>query len=216
MIRSRCSLLVALFALGGCNNTTATAAGVTPSTAIAVDPAEFLGSVPCVDTAGGMRLYVATLTDVSPLRTIGLLEGGLVLPSSLPTSCHVTVLFESILDGRQYKASVDGYDRDDITPLAPGSSVMVDPVTQEYIAPRWQTKCAFRWLPPVLSSDGKNRRPDAGPIDVADSGLAADGGYRQCAPVPLYGKTRAPWLEGPVCALNQQTVTVRGCDLLHD
>jgi hypothetical protein len=217
MIRFRRLLsLLGLALAAGCNNSSATAPGVTPSTAIQVDPAEFLGNVACTDTAGGMRLYVATLTDVSPLAPLGIDGGELVLPSSLPTSCHVPVLFESILDGRQYEAAVDGYDRDDIVPLAPGNRVMVDPATRTYIAPRWTTECAHRKLPPALSSDGTNPKPDAGVIVFADSGLYPNGGYLSCTPVPLYGKTRTPWLDGPVCAINQQTITARGCEPLHD
>src|SRR5205814_538083 len=168
------------------------------------------------------RLYVATLTDVSPPKELGLDPGQLVLPSSLPTSCHVQVLFESILDGRQYATHIDGYDRDDIVPLAPGSSVMLDPMTHEYTAPRWRTDCAYRFLPPALSRDGGKNDRDGGPFEYAPSTpgdllpMFVDGGYGQCRPVPLYGNRRIPWLDGPVCAVNQQTVTARGCDPLHE
>src|ERR1041384_8094445 len=83
-------------ALGGCNNSSATVAGVTPGTAIAGDPPEVPARVACSDAPGAMRLYVATLTDVSPRKPLGLTDATeFVLPSSLPTSCHVQVLFQS-------------------------------------------------------------------------------------------------------------------------
>jgi hypothetical protein len=117
---------------------------------------------------------------------------------------------------------VEGYDRDDFVPLAPGSSVMIDPTTRAYIAPRWTTKCAYRLLPPELSKDGGKADPSAGPVEYAplNPGEAfsreIDGGYGLCRPVPLYGNTRTPWLDGPVCAVTQQTVVARGCDPLRD
>ncbi|HEX3597531.1 MAG TPA: hypothetical protein VHU80_20625 [Polyangiaceae bacterium] len=214
---SRLPIVVLVAAgLGACNNSTATLVGVTPSTAIAVDPLEFLGNVKCGTDPGEMQLYVATLKDVSPQLILHIPEDAkLVLPSSNPTGCGISVLFENIVDGRQYTASVDGYDRGNIEPLAPGSRTMVDVDTRAYVTPRWTTNCAHDWYPPSLrSSDGGLKR-DAGHVEHADSGFQPDGGYYECRPVVLYGPNKTPWLGGPVCGSTEQTVTVHGCDPLQ-
>jgi hypothetical protein len=231
--------IVAFLALAaaGCNNSSATIVGVTPSTAVAVDPLEFLGPVKCGTAPGEMQLYVATLSDVSRRSVLGIGSTNLVLPSSAPTGCGVSVLFENILQGREYEAAVQGYDRNDITPLAPGSNVMLEclrwntdnldggnasPAPRkclevgDYVAPRWTTRCGhYRFPPPLRTSDG-GLKSDAGPVHYADSGLQPDGGYLDCSPVPFYPQTRTPWLGGPVCASTQETITVRGCDPLSD
>jgi hypothetical protein len=212
----RSLVLVALLApvalpLGGCNNSTATLVGVTPSTAVSVDPAEFLGDVKCGTDKGEMQLYVATLTDVSPRDVLHIGIGQLVLPSSNPTGCGIPVLFENILNGREYAAAVDGYDRGDIKPLAPGSRTMVVASTGAYVAPRWSTTCGQYRFPPSLRTADGGLKSDAGHLDYADSGLQADGGYLSCRPVVLFGPKEAPWLGGPVCASTQQTITVHGC-----
>jgi hypothetical protein len=235
----RLSTIVASLALSaaGCNNSSATITGVTPSTAVAVDPLEFLGPVKCGTGPGEMQLYVATLKDVSSGSVLKIGDTKLVLPSSAPTGCGISVLFENILQGREYEADVQGYDRNDITPLAPGSDVMVecrrwntdkvdggntfassrkclDP--GDYVKPRWTTQCGHNVFPPPLRSADGGLKADAGPVEYADSGLQPDGGYLDCGPVALYPGTRTPWLGGPVCANTQETITVRGCDPLSE
>jgi len=215
-------LVVFALAAGGCNNSSATITGVTPSTAIAVDPLEFLGPVKCGTVSGEMQLYVATLFDDSSHSVLGIDDTKLALPSSPPTGCGVQVLFENVLNGRLYEAAVDGYDRSDITPLAPGSRVMVEATssgaaTGRYVEPRWTTTCGHHPLPPSLRAADGGLKPDAGKIQYADSGLQPDGGYLDCSPVALYGpKKNTPWLGGPVCAMTQETITVRGCDPLSE
>jgi hypothetical protein len=206
---------LATSSLASCNNSSATLTGVTPSTAVSVDPAEFLGNVKCGSAAGEMQLYVATIFDVSSHATLGIGDAELALPSSLPTGCGVQVLFEDILDGREYSAAVDGYDRSDITPLAPGSRVMVDG-SGAYVKPRWTTRCGDHRFPPSLRSADGGVKADAGAIEYADSGLQPDGGYLDCRPVVLYGRHRTPWLGGPVCAGTQETITFRGCNPLSE
>jgi hypothetical protein len=237
---ARLSLLVAFVAVAaaGCNNSSATITGVTPSTAVAVDPLEFLGPVKCGTAPGEMQLYVATLSDVSRRDVLGIGNAQLVLPSSAPTGCGLSVLFENILQGREYEAAVQGYDRNDITPLAPGSDKMVEclqwdtdhvdggntfasprkclDASGEYVAPRWTTRCGHNRLPPPLRSADGGLKGDAGPVHYADSGLQPDGGYLDCRPVALYPGSRTPWLGGPVCASTQETITVRGCDPLSE
>ena len=208
MDRLRLFLLLSVLGLGACDDSTTTTVTVTPTTAIAVDPAEFLGNAKCGGDAGDSMLqYVATLSDVSPQGELGIEGTWTDLPSSVPTSCHVKVLFTGVIDGREYEAKVDGYDRTDIEPLAKGNPTMVVSGTGAYAAPRWTTRCAHNRLPPSL-------RNDAGAAEYADGGYPTDGGYAQCRPVVVYGPHNAPWLEGPVCALNLATITARGCDPL--
>jgi hypothetical protein len=233
MDRLRLILLSSALGLGACSNETSTPPGIPPTTAVAVDPAQFLGDVKCGDEPGDMRLFVATLFDVSPQGELGIGSSSsagcpeegkqcLVLPSSDPTSCHVDVLFVGVIDGREYEVEVDGYDRDDaskdptngITFLAKGNRAMVVKSTGAYAPPRWTTRCAHNRLPPSLRRSNGGLLSDAGAIEYADSGYQADGGYAECRPVVLYGPNRSPWLEGPVCAANLATITARGCDAL--
>lgn len=236
---ARLPLFVAFLAVAaaGCNNSSATITGVTPSTAVAVDPLEFLGPVKCGTAPGEMQLYVATLTDVSRRDVLKIGDTKLVLPSAAPTGCGISVLFENILEGREYEAAVQGYDRNDITPLAPGSDVMLecrqwdtDKVdggntftsprkcldAGDYVKPRWTTHCGHSRFPPSIRSADGGLKSGAGPVQYADSGLQPDGGYLDCRPVALYPGTRTPWLGGPVCASTQETITVRGCDPLSE
>ncbi|HVW25826.1 MAG TPA: hypothetical protein VHC69_10675 [Polyangiaceae bacterium] len=227
--------VLAFFALaaGGCNNSSATLTGVTPATAVAVDPIDFLGPIKCGTGPGEMQLYVATLFDDSSRPVLGIGDTKLILPSSAPTGCGVPVLFENILQGREYEAAVDGYDRSDIVPLGTqvgsppvlGSRTMVecqrnhdDPTKcdaiGDYVAPRWTTRCGHHRLPPAARDGGLT--PGIGKVEYADSGLQPDGGWLDCRPVAYYPGTRTPWLGGPVCASTQLTVTVRGCDPLSE
>ena len=209
MERRRLFLLLSVLGVGACSNSETTATGVTPLTAILVDPAQFMGGVRCSTEPGDMLLYVATLQDRSPHGDLGIGSATLTLPSSAPASCHVPVLFEGVLVGHEYQANVDGYDRDDIAPLAKGSSTMVVSSTGEYVSPRWTTTCGSHRLPPSLRPDGGQESADAGSVQYVD------GGYGSCRPVVHYGPNDTPWLDGPVCALTQLTITVRGCDLLR-
>jgi hypothetical protein len=215
MARLLRSVVCVALGVGACNNSAAPIAGVTPSTAISVDPAEFLGNVKCGIAPGEMQVYVATLKDASPHSVLRIGDRELVLPSSAPVGCGIPVLFENILNGRQYEAAVDGYDRSDIRPLAPGSRIMVSTRDGggEYVAPRWTTTCGHYRLPPEFRSDGGVIH-DAGRLEVADSGFQSDGGYYDCSPVVL-GPGKVPWLGGPACASTRQTVTVGGCVLLQ-
>lgn len=218
MERRRLFLLLSALGVGACSTSETTATGVTPLTAIAVDPAQFIGDVKCGEEAGDMVRFVATLSDVSPHGDLGIGSATLILPSSAPTSCHVPVLFEGVLVGHEYQARVDGYDRENIAPLAKGSSSMVvstqidgavPPDVGAYVPPRWTTTCGSHRLPPSLRGDGGQEPADAG------SAQYVDGGYDSCRPVVRYGPNDTPWLDGPVCALTQLTITVRGCDALQ-
>ncbi len=109
-------------------------------TLIEVSPSEFLGNVPCLEAEGAMRRYVATVFDVTTDEDAGTAED-FALPSSGPTNCSQPVGFAFVVGGHRYAAEVDGYDRVDIEPLAPGSRVMIDPETALTVSPRWTTSC---------------------------------------------------------------------------
>jgi hypothetical protein len=111
---------------------------------VVVYPARFLGQVPCLDTPGAAKRYVATLEDVTPnlFGQAGAAATSFALASSLPTSCNLPVAFGFVTPGHEYVADIQVYDRADIQPAAPGGSVMVDQSpAQLYVAPRWSTSC---------------------------------------------------------------------------
>jgi hypothetical protein len=168
-----CTAPLALVLFGGCTETTVPAPGVYHPTLIGVAPDVFLGSVPCVDSEGAMRTYVATvfnveyLPDGSLVTTEDVATGdavvggtdtsschadadpgttpratvGFALPSSGPVDCHDPVAFARVIQGHRYRAEIDGYNRNDLVPLAPGVRVLVDPVTGERVAPQWKFSC---------------------------------------------------------------------------
>jgi hypothetical protein len=134
---SICCLLVAC-------GSTSTATPPTLPTEVVVYPARFLGQVPCLDTPGAAKRYVATLEDVTAdlFGQAGAAATSFALPSSQPTSCNLPVAFGFVTPGHEYVADIQVYDRADIEPAAPGGSVMVDQSPAHlYVAPRWTTSC---------------------------------------------------------------------------
>lgn len=191
-------------ASGACNSTTGTATGLTPATAIVVDPAAFLGGVLCDSTPGAMHRYVATLVDVSGLPEAGIQE--IEMPSSPPTPCYQKIQFERITPGREYSAKIQGYDRADLRPSAIGSPIMID-ATGAYVPPRWTTSCG-----------GQEQLADAGTALVDAATAARDGSIgilddcrRQL--LPDGGPTGD--LGGPVCAYSYLTIVMRDCTPLQ-
>lgn len=232
------SVLLALLALPACSTTTSTTTGVPPITELVVDPALFLGNVACLDAPGAMRLYVATLTDIS--GDIGLDASPPQMPSSAPTPCGVAVHFQRVVPGRQYVADIQGYDRTDLVPLScwqiadplhdphatcAGSPIMVDATTGEYVSPRWETSCG-RDVPgaPAANTapidggatDAAAPAPPAAPVTPDGGGSAADAAA-PAAPVATDGgfnschRDGGQRLGGPVCAEYLTTVPLRGC-----
>ncbi|MCC6216638.1 MAG: hypothetical protein IT376_17385 [Polyangiaceae bacterium] len=136
-MRRSALVLVLPVVLGACFEDSLGSTGEATPTLVAVAPDDFLGDVPCTAAAGGMQAYVATLSEVS-----GDLDGAgeFALPSSAPQPCARTIAFGFVVPGLQYVADLDGYDRADLTPLAPGSRVLIDPAGQP-VAPRWTTSC---------------------------------------------------------------------------
>lgn len=144
-----------LLAFGaGCSGDSSTVTVEPHPTIIELSPRDFLGALRCGTGASDLQRYVATLTDVTRMRTEASGDGGAPaldfdLPSSLPIRCEQGVAFGLVVTGHFYTAQVDGYDRSDLEPLASGAPVMVDP-TGKPVAPRWTTTCGTPCPPDML------------------------------------------------------------------
>jgi hypothetical protein len=103
-----------------------------------VDPADFLGDVPCNAAPGAMHSYVATVMDWTEKFT---------LPSSPPTSCSQRIAFHQIVAGHEYVATIEGYGQNasELVPIggrlsgSPHLVLAADRMTP--VAPRWTTEC---------------------------------------------------------------------------
>lgn len=138
----------------GCSSSSSSSTAVTHPTMVQVAPEEFLGDVPCATHGTGLRRYVATLYDASEDGSGGAAgattqstEDQFRLPSSLPTPCLTAVGFGFVVPGRSYRATVEGYDTEDIAPLAEGSRLMVSTSDGQplHLSPRagarWRATC---------------------------------------------------------------------------
>jgi hypothetical protein len=162
----RLASCAALLALGGGCGTNSSVTTVEPHpTIVEVDPLEFARTLECGTGADQLQRYVATLTDIT--RT-GEADAGVALdfelPSSGPTRCVQGVAFGLVVAGHFYKARIDGYDRGDLVPLAPGAPILIDPVTQKAVAPRWTTTCGT--LCPYGDGSGTGKGCPALPVPV--------------------------------------------------
>lgn len=147
--------LAAIMTAGCTDSSSATPEASVPVTAMAMEPINFLGDVPCSSKAGSLQSYVVTLTDVTDSTT------PVTLPSSPPTPCSRGIRFRYILDQHRYTAEVDGYDvpADELIPSgtpAPaegqptseeglpgsGSRHMLLRSTKALLEPRWTTSCS--------------------------------------------------------------------------
>jgi hypothetical protein len=138
----RLGLVASAFALPtSCFSERSTPSAPLQPTLVAVDPEDFLGDVACLEAPGAMRRYVATIVDVTPASADAEAIGEFMLPSTVPVSCLQRAGSALVVLDRTYAAEVDGYDRIDIVPLAPGSRTMVDAATGQYVRPRWTTSC---------------------------------------------------------------------------
>lgn len=120
----------------GCYDTPSEPEEIVHPTLIGVSPQHFLGDVPCMDTPGAMRSYMATLYDVSvdpPLQ-------GFELPSSGMVPCLQDITFLFVGLDHEYVARVQGFDRDDLRPQITGSPNAVDS-DGHVVAPRWTGEC---------------------------------------------------------------------------
>jgi hypothetical protein len=168
-------------ALAACADTGTITNTVVHPTLVEVWPSEFLGGVPCLDAPGAMRSYVATVWDTGPAYN----PAGVpmppdpatyppfALPSSGPVACTQPVGFARIVPGHRYVADVDGYDRSDLEPLAPGSRIMIDPATGERVSPRWTTNCGGLQGTIARVQMARTIRDCAPLVDAAPSELTA-------------------------------------------
>src|SRR5687768_16785639 len=85
-------------AAAGCSDDPELVIVITHPTLIEVNPADFLGAVPCLQADGAMRRYVATIFDVTPPEEGAAGAGGaegpaenFQLPSSGPTPCTAPI-----------------------------------------------------------------------------------------------------------------------------
>lgn len=160
-LRQALVVLAAGVVLGACSEEEVPVVRIAHPTLVEVRPEQFLDTVPCRDAPGAMRRYVATVYDLGPepedgeedeCGDAGAGDGdkGFALPSSTierggdmasAIPCTQRVGFSRIVIGHRYWAEIDGYDRDDLVALEPGTRILYDPVTGVRIAPRWKTSC---------------------------------------------------------------------------
>jgi hypothetical protein len=154
---------LAALVLAACGEEEVPVVRIAHPTLVEVRPEEFLGAVACRDAPGAMRRYVATVFDLGPEPEEGEEDPaacgedgpddamkGFALPSSTidrggdkatGIPCTQRVGFSRIVGGHRYWAEIDGYDRDDLEALAPGTRLLHDPVTGVRVPPRWTTQC---------------------------------------------------------------------------
>jgi hypothetical protein len=217
---SRLPWLSALVTLGavladGCASEGGGEAGIVHPTLIAVSPQDFLGDVPCAETPGAMRAYVATLIDVSPgLGADAEPVPEFRLPSAAPTSCRADVAFAFVASGHRYIAEIQGYERDalDLRPLAPGSATMLD-AGGNVVEPRWKTTCGkVEAVRNAVADAGLDGAVDASVADAeagsepaADAGIGASNAVSGSALVRMQSTT----------AVSRTTRYVRACEPLE-
>ncbi len=143
-------LLASGLAAGGCFDTGSSSAGTSSPTLVGVDPADFLGNLPCVDAEGAPRSYVVTLHGETPPGDASA-PAEFDHPSSPPTSCNRIVTFGFVTPGNFYTADVDVYETDSLTPLGSGSRIMLDSKGNR-VEKSWSTQCG-------VAHDGNGARP---------------------------------------------------------
>ena len=148
----------------GCYDTPSEPEEIVHPTLVAVSPRDFLRDVPCMDTPGAMRQYMATLYDVSvdpPLQGFALPSSGLV-----PCLQDMTFLFVGL--DHEYVARVQGFDRDDLRPQITGSPNAVDSDGQ-VVPPRWTAECGQLVTGSAGAGGAGSDEPDDADSDDADS-----------------------------------------------
>ncbi|NUP10373.1 MAG: hypothetical protein HOW73_30350 [Polyangiaceae bacterium] len=121
-MRSPARIVLAVLGIGAavasCSSETETEDTNPVTTAVVVDPEQFLGSLPCGTLEGGPRSYIASVTD---------LDTGEVIGTSERVSCATPLAFtKDVESGNRYSASVQVFEE------APGESAG---------EPRWTTTC---------------------------------------------------------------------------
>jgi len=185
-----------------CSSTPSTTTVVTRPELVAVDPADFMGSIDCQaprfsepviddgsagDGSGTVvapprdpeaaHSYVATLFDVTPAADGSIPNPGTPLASSPPTSCLKLVTFAYVVAGRRYLAEVDAYheDPDELTPISLGSRLLSDSGGTR-VVPAWGAVCGG--YPPSIHDAGGAGTGGAGTggAGTGGAGTAGSGG----------------------------------------
>lgn len=143
-------------------------------TGVVVDPAEFLGDLPCADIDGAPKSYVATVVELADET-----EGERRLGPANPVSCGTPVAFLDIRGGKRYGAEISVFD------------VPADQAAGQ--TPAWTTTCGLTGAGAAEIVAGRQTRirgcsPIAGPgtattsvvVDATSAagslGCASDGG----------------------------------------
>jgi len=159
-----CLGLVGALAPFACSSNPDTTIVVVRPELLAVDPADFMGSVPCeaarpepgasgASGAGGAapapprdpnaaHSYIATLFDVTPDIDGGVPNPGVPLASSVPTSCQQKATFSFVVVNHRYVAEIDAYHEDpkELNAISPGSRLVND-ASGTRITPAWVATC---------------------------------------------------------------------------
>lgn len=99
--RATPALGMALFLLSACVSDDTNEDTSTTTTSVVVDPAEFLGSLPCGDVEGAPKSYSAVITD---------LTDDVVLAESGRVSCHTPLAFTNVTAAHRYSAEIQVFD----------------------------------------------------------------------------------------------------------
>ena len=192
-----CLALGSLSTLACSSEPTATTAVVRPQL-VAVDPADFLGTIGCApapESAGGSggavnlpcqpdkdpdpkvaRSYVATLFDVTPEADGGVPNPGTPLASSPPTTCLKPVTFSFVVTGHRYLAEVDAYHErpECLTPISAGSRLLSDPQGAR-VVPRWVATCGGYPPSPLDAGTESGGAPGTSDAGTSDAGTGQGG-----------------------------------------
>lgn len=136
-------LVLAGPALAGCSSDPSDTPEEPQVTAIVIAPEDFLGTVPCLDAPGAMRLFTAELLRVAPPED-SLPQTPSTFPESLlagPVRCEQGVAFGQVELGAGYAARLAAYDRADLVASSAADGSLVDPATGELVPPRWVGHC---------------------------------------------------------------------------
>lgn len=95
------SFVAAVSATPACVSDDSTEDTSTTTTSVVVDPAEFLGSLPCGDVAGAPKSYSAVITDLTT---------DTVLATSGRVSCHTPLAFTNVTAAHRYSAEIQVFD----------------------------------------------------------------------------------------------------------
>ena len=158
---------LALVAPFACSSTPTTTTAIVRPQLVAVDPADFMGRVPCqaprapVSDASGeggaageqsgvaaprdpnaAHSYIATLFDVTPTADGSVPDPATPLASSAPTSCLQQVTFAFVVAGHSYLAEIDAYREDpsELMPINAGSRLVTDSQGTR-VVPSWGATC---------------------------------------------------------------------------